>query len=117
MGCDYYISTYLEIKFTSEMCCLHINLETNRGYYDFNLDEDDPKYDEKCEEYVKQTLSNTFTPILIFENNQFLNSKLENKYKLLIEKELEQYNKHRENNFEWKDIRKIVKKESRFERD
>lgn len=117
MGCDYYISKYLLIKFADKTNSLEIELERDQGYFDFSLDEDDPTHDEKYEEYVKQTLSNTFTPIIIFQDNCFMNNKLENKYKLLIEEELEQYNKGRENKFEWKDIFKIVKKESRYERD
>lgn len=56
-------------------------------------------------------------PIIIYEKNQFVNSILENKYKLLIHKELDIYNKNHENNIELKDILDIAKIETRFERD
>jgi chromosomal replication initiation ATPase DnaA len=94
-----------------------IDLEYESCYYHFSLDEDDPDYDEKYEEYVEETLTPSMKPITIYEHNEFKSKKLEDKYKSLIEEELESYNKYREIKKEWKDIREIVKKESRFERD
>jgi len=48
---------------------------------------------------------------------EFSSLLLENKYKLLIEEELNNFNKNRDLKMEWANINKIVKKESRWERD
>jgi len=119
MGCDYYISKFLKIKFVNSRFELKITLETDKAYYYFSLDEDDPTYDEQYQEYIEQTLKPKMEPIIIYEHDQFTSKKLEDKYKSLIEGELERYNNscgliHRK---EWKDIREIAKKESRYERD
>jgi len=116
MGCDYYINKYLEIKFQNKNS-LRIELESNRGYYSFSLDEDDPDYDEKYQEYVENILKPSMKPIIIFENNQFLTETLENKYKFLIEHEMDKYNKYSECKIGFTDIIKIVKRESRYERE
>jgi hypothetical protein len=116
MGCDYYICKYLEIKF-QYMDYIMVQLERDYGYYNFSLDEDDPDYDIKYKEYVEETLEPSMKPIIIYEDNEFKSKKLENKYKALIEEEFESYNKNREVKKEWKDIREIVKRVSRYERD
>lgn len=110
MGCDYYICKFLEINF-HYMDYTRIILERDSGYFHFSLDEDDPDYDEKYKEYVEETLKPIMEPIIIYEDNVFKSKKLEDKYKSLIERELETHKK------EWKDIRKIVKIETRYERD
>jgi hypothetical protein len=113
MGCDYYITKYLKVNFqnNSPLC---IQLERNKGY--FYLDEDDPNYEEEYEKYVHDQLNPYMKPIIIYEKNQFVNSILENKYKLLIHNELDIYNKFHENIIELKDILDITKIETRFER-
>ena len=111
MGCDYYINKYLKINFQNAMP-LSIRLEMKRGYLNFYLDEDDPNYEVEYEKYVHDQLTPDIKPIIIYEKNQFANSILENKYKLLIHKELDIYN-----NIEWGDILDITKIETRFERD
>ena len=116
MGCDYYICKYLDINFKYGEFTM-IPLERDSAYFHFTLDEDDPDYDAKYEEYVEETLKPSMKPITIYEDNEFQTKKLEDKYKALIEEELETYNKNREIKKEWKDIREIVKKESRYERD
>ena len=110
MGCDYYINTYLKINFQS-ISPFHIQLEQQNGYFD--LDEDDPNYAK----YITESLTPHMKPIIIYEKNQFVNSILENKYKLLIHNELDIYNKFHENIIELKDILDITKMETRFERD
>jgi hypothetical protein len=119
MGCDYYISKFLKIKFVNSTFELMITLERDTGYYSFSMDEDDPDYDEKYEEYIKETLQPGMKPIVIYEYDIFTSKKLEDKYKPLIDAELERYNNscgmiHRK---EWKDIREISKRERRYERD
>lgn len=118
MGCDYYIYKYLKIKFSSiYILPLYIELEKERGYFNFHLDEDDDEYDKKYKKYVQETLTPNMLPIIIYEKNQFVNSKLENKYKLFIQEELNNYNRRYENKIEWNDILDIVKIEIREERD
>jgi len=119
MGCDYFISKFLEIKFVNSMSEITIELEIDKGYYSFSLDEDDPMYDEKYTEYVEKILYRRMEPILIYDLDQFTSKKLEDKYRVRIEEELEKYNKYREvvERKEWKDIREIVKREVRYERE
>ena len=119
MGCDYFIEKFLEIKFVNTMSYFTIDLEIERGYYSFSLDEDDPMYDEKYKEYVEKTLEPGMEPILIYDSDQFVTKKLENKYRSHIEQELERYNNSRSlvQRKEWKDIREIVKREVRYERE
>jgi chromosomal replication initiation ATPase DnaA len=116
MGCDYYICKDLEINFKYGDYTM-INLERDSGYFHFSLDEDDPDYDTKYQEYIEETLKPRMKPITIYEDNAFESKKLEDKYKSLIEEELETYNKNRSIKKEWKDIIKIVKIETRYERD
>lgn len=116
MGCDYYICKYLKINFQSIMP-LFIELERDSGYFYFNLDEDEPDYDKKYKKYVKEMLTPSMKPIIIYEKNQFVNNKLENKYKLFVQEELNMYNRSHENKIEWKDILDIIKIETRYERD
>lgn len=112
MGCDYYKCKYLKIKF-QYLTTLTIDLEIDNGYYNFSLDEDDPDYNQKYEEYVEEILNNVMEPIIIYDNNQFRSSKLEDKYKYLIDIKLKESN----NNLEWEHIREIVKIENRYERE
>ena len=116
MGCDFYINKYLKINFQS-ISPFHIQLEQNNGYFYFDLDEDDSNYEDEFKTYVTESLTPHMKPIIIYEKNQFVNSILENKYKILIHKELDIYNKIHENNIELKDILDITKMETRFERD
>jgi hypothetical protein len=116
MGCDYYIIRYLKVTF-EDSTSFDIELERDRGYFDFYMDEDEPNYEEKYREYIQSVLSNEMKPIVIFKDKEFSTLFLENKYKLLIEEELNSFNKNRDLKMEWTNIKKIVKKESRWERD
>jgi len=118
MGCDYYIYKYLKINFQG-ILPLFIKIEEEKGYFNFYLDEDDNNYEEKYEKYVKDILTSVMKPIIIYEKNEFINNKLENKYKLLIDKNINIYNSNQshDNNIEWKDILDIKKVEIRDERE
>jgi hypothetical protein len=118
MGCDYYIYKYLKINFGC-IFPIYIQLEKDRGYFDFNLDldEDDPDYNKKYKKYVKETLTPNMKPIIIYEKNEFVNSNLENTYKLLVNEELNRYNRSQAINIDWKDILHIKMIETREERD
>jgi len=116
MGCDYYICKYLKIKFQNNLPS-YILLEKDIGYFNFNEDEDDTDYDKKYTKYVKDILTPNMKPIIVYEKNQFVNSKLEKKYKILIEEELNNYNRSHDNKIEWNDILDIKKIEIREERD
>ena len=50
MGCDYYVTKYLKINFENTLLTLSIELQRNNHYYNFDLDEDHPKYNEKYKE-------------------------------------------------------------------
>jgi hypothetical protein len=110
MGCDYYIEKFLYIMFKDSYDTSYITLEINSGYfYDISLDEDDPKYNKEYKKMIHDCLSPSMIPILIYENDQFINEKLELKYKELIEKSIKNTNLN--------GIFQIWKKESRYERD
>lgn len=112
MGCDYYIDTDLILFFYNDYCRQYIHLEQNRGYfYDINIDSDDEDYERKQEESIKEQLTPKMKPIIIYENNTFSKSSFEEKYKDLILHHLLIWDKT------WTDILKIVKSESRYERD
>ena len=95
MGCDYYIEKFLYITFKDIYDTNYITLERNSGYfYDILLDEDDPKYNIEYTKMIDHCLSPSISPILIYENNQFINEKLEIKYKELIEISIKNKNKN-----------------------
>lgn len=99
------------------MTPLLIQVERSRGDFYFGLlDEDEPDYEEKYEEYIKDALTPEMKPILIYENNQFVNSRLENKYNTLIQEHIVMYNKSHETHIDFKDILDITKIETRVER-
>lgn len=117
MGCDYYIIKELEIYFQYSIYVpICIELERNNGYFNFNIDSDDPKYKELEEEYINNILTPSIKPIIIYEDNQFINEKYEIKYKYMIDNQLKLYNERNEIKKEYKDIRKICKVERRYER-
>ena len=116
MGCDYYIIKYLEVTL-EDSTSFQIELERDNGYFDFYMDEDEPNYEEKYKDYIQLTLSDIMKPIIIFKDKEFSSLFLEKKYKLLIEDEINRINRFNKNRKEWTNIKKIVKKESRWERD
>ena len=88
MGCDYYIVKALEVILKEEKYPLLIELESDYGYFTDVLDSDDPEYNAKLSEIRRQQLKPVMLPIVIYENETFMNAKLEHKYRLLIEEEL-----------------------------
>jgi len=112
MGCDYYIDKDLYIYDYNDIMFSYINLEHERGYYWFAslLDVDEDGYDKELTEYIKDVLEPNMKPILIYCNNTFNKLSFENKYKKIIEDDLNLHNKT------WNDINKIMKIEYRYER-
>lgn len=111
MGCDYYMDKDLYIYFHNTHRYIFINLEHNRRYfYEINIDSDDEDYEKKQEESETEQLMPSMKPILIFMNDTFSKPIFEEKYKELILQNLPK-------DKTWEDILKIVKKESRYERD
>ena len=112
MGCDYYIDKNLYIYDNNDRIFASINLQHERGYYWFCslLDEDEDGYDKELAEYIKSVLEPNMEPILIYNNNTFNKLSFENKYKKMIEYELNSYNKT------LNEVNKIIKKENRYER-
>jgi hypothetical protein len=112
MGCDYYIDKDLHICNHNNITFSYISLEHERGYYWFSsvLDEDEEEYDIELSEYIKNTLKPSMKPIVIYSNNTFSKLSYENKYKKLIDYDLNLNNKT------WNDINRIIKIENRYER-
>ena len=123
MGCDYYICKYLEVTFENVKKTLYIEIESDRGYFNFSLDEDDIDYDKKYREYVEEKLKPVMKDIVIYENGQFISKNIETKYRYLIDSELKKYIGNSTSIYntiyqeDWKNIVNIVKKETRYERD
>jgi predicted ABC-type ATPase len=111
MGCDYYINIHLFICYKNDRNKTRIPLSQERGYfYDINMDSDEEDYEEKMAESVAKQLEPRMKPIIIYENSVFCKPIFEDKYKDLIIH-------HLPDDKTWADIAKIVKKESRYERD
>ena len=111
MGCDYYIDKDLHIYDYNDREISYINVEHERGYWSISsLDEDEDGYDEEIIQYKKQHLEPSMNPIVIYSNNTFNKLSFENKYKKIIETDLEIFNKT------LNDVYKIIKLENRYER-
>jgi len=112
MGCDYYIDKNLHIYDYNDKEISYINIEHERGYYWFMsvLDEDEDEYHAELAQYIKDTLTPSMKPILIYSNNTFNKLSFENKYKKIIEDEIKMFNKT------LNDVTKILKIEDRYER-
>ena len=112
MGCDYYIDKDLQIYYYDDGEVSYINLEREKSYYWFisTLDEDEDGYDDEFAEYIKQTLEPSMKPIVIYSNNTFHKLSFENKYKQMIECDINRFNKT------LNDVEKIIKVENRYQR-
>jgi HD superfamily phosphohydrolase len=110
MGCDYYILKLLHIYY-SETDYVELELTRERGYYDdLQFDEDADDYDEKVSEHIREMLTPKTEPIVIYINNRFNKLSCAEKYKTIIETEINQRDK------KWCEITKIIKVEERQER-
>ena len=107
MGCDYYIYKYLDITFENNRPG-YIELSCDRGYFYEPCDIDEEECQEKLEQYYDEQLQSDFVPIVIYENNNFVNKYLENKYIKTIK------NYCNDIRLEMKDIIKIVKNENKI---
>jgi len=110
MGCDYYILKVLRIYYT-ETDYLDVELTRERGYYYYQFDEDEEHYENKVSEYINDILTPKMKPIMLYENNNFIQLSFETKYKTIIDNEINK------NNMIWDHIHKIVKVEERYERE
>jgi len=112
MSCDYYIDKDLDIYDYNNKVFSSINLEHERGYYWFAslLDEDEDGYDRELTQYIKNVLEPNMKPIIIYSNNTFNKLSYENKYKKIIEDNINLFNKT------LNDVNKIIKIENRYER-
>ena len=112
MGCDYYIDKDLHIYDYNDEIMSYINLEHEIGYYWFvlGLDEDEDGYHATVAQYIETTLEPSMKPIMIYSNNSFIKLSFENKYKKIIDDELNSLKKT------WDDVTKILKIENRYER-
>jgi hypothetical protein len=107
MGCDYYIIKLLRIYYSNNEY-LDLELHRERGYYNYSYDEDEDDYEEKVWQYKKYVLTPEMNPIVIYNNNSFHKIHFEDKYKSLVETEINKHNKS------WSEIIKIMKIEERY---
>jgi len=84
-------------------------IEKKDHYHHISGDEDDPLYEEQILKDRKRHLDVYTTPIMIYNNNIFIKSLCELKYKRLIDNFISKYGKT------WSDIIRIVKVEERIE--
>jgi hypothetical protein len=110
MGCDYYIVKMLNIYCDNDDEYLTLEIDNQRGYYHIIYDEDDDDYEIKVNEYIKECLTPSIQPIIIYDNNNFIKPTFETKYKYIVEQFIKNYGKTLNN------IIKIIKVEERYER-
>jgi hypothetical protein len=110
MMCDYYILKVLHIYY-NKTDYLDFELNKERCYYYYSYDSDEENYKEKVSEYINDILTPKMKPIMLYENNNFIQLSFETKYKMIIDNEI---NTH---NMRWSHIHKIVKVEERYERE
>lgn len=117
MGCDYYIIKLLKITFNDDEYYYEkpfdfstIELDRNRCYfpeiYD-EVDSDDSYYDEKIQKIQNKYndyLIVTYEPRILYENSQWKNEKICEKYKQIL----------KENNYDLYKIKSIIKEEVRY---
>ena len=113
MGCDYYIVNRLKIQYDADKIS-YIVLDELKCYYEelsfTDLNSDDSDYDEEFEKIINERyLRVLYKPLLIFENNNWKNDNLCDKYKNLISQELC-------SNFDDININKITKEQIRLKR-
>lgn len=108
MACDYYTYKYLDIVSKNRVNG-YIELDREKGYFwGHSIDEDEDNYDEKLETHYTRQLESDFVPITIYENNNFISKKIEERYMTMVQ----EYCKLVELNIE--DILKIVKDEKKM---
>ena len=108
MECDYYIDKNLLIYNYNDCIFSYINVESKKSYYNFIpiLDEDEIE----VANYEKDILKTSMKSIVIYSNNTFNKLSFENKYKKIIEDELNLLKKT------LNDVNKIVKIEKIYKR-
>lgn len=85
MSADFFVCKVLEVA--SKKGTETILLSRERGYYyEPVLDEDDPDYHEKVQEFYDSFYETLFSPITIYKDGEFLHEKFEDKYSKKIEK-------------------------------
>lgn len=107
-GCDYYIDKDLNIYDNNDKIFSYINLDRKKGYYQFVSVLDEDENETELEEYIKNKLEPSMKTIIIYSNNSFHNLSFEDKYKRIIENELNLFNKT------FNDVSKIIKEEIRY---
>jgi hypothetical protein len=111
MGCDFYIYKSLKVYYKDNSFDF-MDIEKERGYFYFpEIDNDNIEYEKKRSEIISEQLQPRIKPIIIYQNNSFINVNYESKYKEFIFIKLVSYNKT------WEDIMNIEKIEYRCERD
>ncbi len=132
MGCDFYISIYLEIEHSNGIS--YCELPTLRGYYCdlecglFDSDDDENDYYYKSTEYkslyenMKKICLTPRKPVIIYNNNSFVSEKFETKYLEVIQdkinkKQVDKFSKFKDTGVltSLEQVIKITKKEERYD--
>jgi hypothetical protein len=93
MGCDYYIIKRLKIEHSSGID--FIELDRERCYFPENngdYDSDDTDVDILLNKYYERYLEVTFVPRIIYENCEWKNEKIKEKYIDMVYEKLKHYN-------------------------
>lgn len=91
MGCDYYIIRGLEIVYLDDGDDEHytfIELTRTREYFyhedDSSVDSDDSDYNSRLSNQYNKYLTVTYNPRVLFENNNWKNKDVQDKYESTI---------------------------------
>ena len=95
----------------NEIDYLDFELNREKCYYYYQFDEDEEHYEDKISEYINNILKPKMKPIMLYDNNNFIQPSFETKYKTIIDNEINK------NNMRWDNICKIIKLEERYERE
>lgn len=113
MGCDYYIIKQLKIEHSDGIDTIELDREKCYfpEYIFDDLDSDDSCYDKQCNEYLNRNfdefLKVTYKPRVLFENYEWKNDRIKNKYIDMVFEKLKHYNNAFDN------IHSIIKEEVR----
>jgi hypothetical protein len=102
IGCDFYIEKRLCI-FYNDNSCYCVNLQRERGYYDFM--ESNMTESEKIQKYLTPNATQT-----VYINHKYINDHEANKYEAMVEFEMIHIDKN------WDNIRNITVYERRYPR-
>jgi hypothetical protein len=96
MGYDYYIYKLLKINHKSGIYYIKLSREGGYIFYEPDCDSDDEQYETERIKAHNQHLQVNTKPVLVYQNNDFLNDNLRAKYVLKLESKLKHENINKE---------------------